>query len=298
MGVFSGKYGVVNQMTRVRNWVLNETTSPARYRASNTKGGTGRAAGTYDFTGSFEGYGGVPPVMPSEYFDFAGYTAPTTGAYGTNGVTKSANYAIVESVTINWSWETGDLLDWVVNFAAGQPLIITEATGSDTDTANFDPPLVCGTKVTLTEANTVWPNITRASLTILAENPSYVNSSTSGKTGRRPGVIDWNAAITEQATGEFASLNADACLGSKVGGDNVLRMWIDATTYWDLHMAHHANTSDLRVDLDTGDIVAQTHNFEMTGIDTGNTLGHVGRPGESSGSYWWPDVTAAATLPF
>ncbi len=44
--------------------------------------------------------------MPSEYFDFAGYTAPTTGARGATGQRHSADNAICEEVTINWNWQT------------------------------------------------------------------------------------------------------------------------------------------------------------------------------------------------
>jgi hypothetical protein len=290
MPVYSGRFGAVDGMSTVRNWVLNETTQPAEYRASNTRAGTGRKEGVYDYTGSFEGYGGVPPVMPSEYFDFVGYTAPGSGQFGAVGVTKNADAAIVQSVTINWDWTTGGLLDWVVNFAAGAPNIITEASAAVTDLTPPAVKIVCPTKITLTTNNTVWPNLTRASLTITANNPSFVNSSTQGRTGRRAGMIDWTASVTEQAVAGNATLSPSLCLGSLVGGDTLMRMWIDATTYWGLLWAHYVDASDFRVDNDTGAIIGQTNNFAKAGFDPDGDSGYIARPGEDGGSnpYWWP----------
>ena len=69
--MLSGKYGAVNSSPAsdtVFNWVINEMTTPVEFRASNTRSGTGRRSGVYDYTGVFEGYAKVPPVMPSEYF--------------------------------------------------------------------------------------------------------------------------------------------------------------------------------------------------------------------------------------
>ena len=301
MGVFSGKYGAVDGITFVRNWMLNETTTPAEYRASNTLGGTGRSEGIYDYTGSFEGYGGVPPVMPGEYFDFDGYTAPTTGPLGATGIRKAAPAAIVQEVTINWSWETGELLNWALSFAAGSPLKITETTGIVLDSVLPIPKIVCGTKVTLTNGNTVWPNIVTASLTIRANNPTFVNSSTAGATGRRAGIIDWTAAITEQATGTNSNLGLGTCLGTAVGGDNIMRLWCDDTLYWDLYWAHLVDVSDLRVDMDTGAIIRQTNNFAMSGFNQEDGQnGRIGRPGEDGGSnpWWWPTDVNAQVLGF
>ena len=290
MSVFSGRYGAVNGMSTVRNWVLNETTTPAEYRASNTRAGTGRKEGVYDYNGSFEGYGGVPPIMPSEYFDFVGFTAPTSGIFGTIGATKQAVNAIVQSVTINWDWTTGGLLDWVVNFAAGEPLIITDGTATTTDLSLPAVQIVCPTKITLTNNNTLWPNLTRASLTITANNPSFVNSSTQGRTGRRAGNVDWNASVTEQAVNTNTVIGLSGCLGSIVGADVLMRIWIDATFYWGLLWAHYVDSSDFRVDNDTGAIIGQTNNFAMSGFDVAGNTGYIARPGEDGGTnpYWWP----------
>lgn len=286
-------------MDTVRRWSLSEVVTPAEFRASNTKSGTGRREGVYDYNGIIEGYAGVPPVMPSEYFDFSGYTAPTTGARGAAGQVHSAENAIVEEVTINWNWGTCELLNWSLRFASGEPLPITHASSSIVDAVVPDPPIVCGTKVTLTTNNTVWPNIVSASLTIRANNPKYNNSTTQCFTGRRPGIIDWSAAIVEQATNPNTTLTTALCLGVKVGGSTVLRLWVDATDYWDLQWGLLENISDLEVNDDTGDIISQTNNFAMNGYYDG-AEGRIARPGEDGGSnpYWWPTEVIADTLPF
>jgi len=280
---------------------LSEVTTPAEYRASNTLGGTGRAEGVYDYTGSAEGFGGVPPVMPSEYFNFLGFTAPATGVRGTAGVTKAANNAICEEVTINWNWATGELLNWAMSFAAGEPLSITEGAAATVDNVLHIPEVVCGTKVTLTASNIIWPDIVSASLTIRATNPSFVNSFTNGRTGRRAGIIDFTCSVTEESNVTEPSLTTAACLTTQVGSDNILKLWIDATTYWTLYWAHLVDVSDLRVDMDTGAIIGQTNNFSMTGfnIATGAS-GRIGRPGEDGGSnpWWWPSEINLDTNPF
>jgi len=297
--VLSGKYAAINGFSTTRNWVISETTTPAEFRASNTRSGTGRREGVYDYTGTCEGYAGVPPVMPSEYFDFQGYTAPTTGARGATGKNHSALNAICEEVTINWNWGNCELLNWSMRFAAGQPTNITSTTAALTDDSIPNPPIVCGTKVTLTASDTEWPNIVTASLTITANNPTFVNSSTQCFTGRRPGIIDWTAAITEQAVDTFATLASGACLGTYVGSDNILKLWVDGSTYWDLRWAHLVSISDLRADNDTGAIIEQTNNFAMNGF-VGQSIGRIARPGEDGASnpYWWPTEVIADTLPF
>jgi len=300
MTVLSGKYGAVGgSFDTIRRWTLSEVTTPAEFRTSNTLSGTGRREGVYDYNGVIEGYAGVPPYMPSEYFDLELFTAPTTGARGASGISHEATNAIVESVTINWNWGTCQLLDWSLAFAAGEPLAINHTTNTTVDAVVPDPPIICGTKVTLTTNDTVWPNIVTASLTITANNPTYVNSSTQCTTGRRPGIIDWNAAIVEQATGPNATLSKATCLLTEVGGDTVLRLWVDATTYWDLTWAHLMSITDLEANDDTGDIIQQTNNFAMNGFDAG-VAGHIGRPGEDGGSnpYWWPTEVIADVLPF
>lgn len=237
--------------------------------------------------------------MPSEYFDFEGYTAPTTGARGAAGQKHSAVNAICDEVTITWNWGTCELLNWALRFSAGEPLSITHASGVLVDNVIPDPAIVCGTKVTLTINNTVWPNIVTASLTIRANNPTFVNSTTQCFTGRRPGIIDWNASIVEQTTTPNVTLITAPCLGTIVGGSTVVRLWVDATTYWDLQWGQLIDITDLEANPDTGDIIQATNNFAMNGFYEG-AMGRIARPGEDSGSnpYWWPTEVIADILPF
>jgi hypothetical protein len=292
MGVFSGKYGAVNGVSTVRNWVLNEVETPAEFRASNTISGTGRRQGIYDYNGSFEGFGGAPPAMPGEYFDFVGFTAPSSGVYGTTGETKEVVNAIVEQVTVNWNWRTAELLNWSLSFAAGEPLAIDHITGIISDPTIPDTKKMCGLFISINDQD--WDNLVSATLNITSRNPSFVNSSTACRTGRRPGIIDWNLSVVEEARTPF----------NLFGGDHDIKLYTDiaAYEYWRLLWGRFTGTTDIRVDADTGDIISMTENFLMNGLRIiDGAEGVIGLPGEdgtTGGEYWWPTRVKAAALAF
>jgi hypothetical protein len=289
VSIHSGKFGAVNGISTVRNWVVNEVETPARFRASNTGAGTGRRTGVYDCTGSFEGYG-TPDVMPGEYFNFKGFTASTSGAYGAAGARKDLDNAIVQQVTVNWNWKTGDIINWMVTFAAGEPLELVHATGAVTDLTTTEAPKPCGTLIEVNDQP--WVNLVSAVLTITADNPSFVNSGTSCNTGRRPGPIDWTLAVVEEARTP----------SHPRGANYDLKLYIDAFNFWHINWGRMVSNTDLRVDMDSGAIISMTTNFEMnSNHSTTGVLGFLRMPGEdgaSGGDAYWPTRYKAAILPF
>ena len=285
MGVLSGKFGAVNGVSTVSNWTITDTMTLTEGTASNTLGGKARRKGIHDWSGSFSGMGGIPPVLPSNFFTFAGYTAPDNGVSGT-GLVYTAP-AIVESVTINWNWESGEIINWTVNMASDGPAV--GAAGDITDLSVPDLPETCGTKIGYidgdtgngTGADTEWINLLSATLNISAANPTFVNSSTifGGQcwTRRRAGVIDWNVSVTEQ--------DNDRTKFDK-GDDLFLRLYINATQYWNLAFAKLREFTGLTVDRQSGAILSQTLNFDMnSNRDTDGNTGFVVRP---SGFTYWP----------
>lgn len=299
MSVLGGKYCAVNGLSTVARWTLNETTNVPRFRASNLRGGTGRRRGVYDYSGVIEGYGEMPPVMPSEYFDFTGFTAPTTGARGTAGQTKEATNAIVDQITMAWNWNTAEILKWTINFSCGEPTRILEGTASTVD--NSDPTIfeVCGLYIEIGEEGdeVEWTNIQSALLTINAENDQFVNSSTGCVIGRRPGPIDWTLALTEDNEGKFNNFDP--------GEQGRFRLFtVPVTRYWLLEWGHYVDRTNLRVDAETGEVISQQHNWAMNCVDDvdDTEIGVIARPGETGGTggsgYWWPDQVIADTLPF
>lgn len=282
MTILSGRHAVVNGVSSVRNWTINNTQTAAKFVASNTLLGTGRRKAVRSWTGSFGGYGGVPTVLPLSSFSFAGYCGPTDGVSG-NGITYSGT-ALVDSLTITWDWNAGAILSWVCNFSGH--LALTKASASHSDTTDPEVPGSCGTKITYSDAgedpeDIEWPNLVTATLTLNSPSIPYVNSSTivSGAcwTGRKAGIFDWTLAVTEQNDDRIAAL--------EIGEDKALKLWIDDTDYWVLNWGHIEGYSGLQSNRETGAIIQRTVNLSMNGFLDGDT-GAVTLPGAMSNL--WP----------
>lgn len=283
MTVHSGKFGVINGESTVRNWTINDIQEAQAFVASNMRAGTGRRVGIYDWTGSFGNYGGEPISMPGDIFSFQGLTAPDTDIEGTNGVVY-AGQAIVDSVAITWNWGAGEILSYVVNFSGDGELTNSLATLSDA--TNPDVPIIALTKIEY-ETNPVgpifteWSDLAQAVLTISTANQPYVNSGTiqNGKVVRRrkKGITDFTIAITDQATERAAPL-------PQIGSSEILRMHINATEFYELKWAQVTDYSGISVDIESGAIIQRTANMGMDGND-GTGLGHIILPDLT---IWWP----------
>lgn len=277
MGVHSGRFGAVNGISTVRNWsITDDMTNPA-YKASNTAAGTGRISGIEMWTGSFGIYGAIPPVMPGEIFTFAGYSAPDDDAVGSDGTTAEGS-AIVDSLAINFNFQTGDIISQVINFSGHLGLTWTDADDVLTDSSAPDVPPICGCKVDYSSNGSDFStlsDILQATLTITAANQAYVNSSTGCTTGRKPGPIDWTAAITRQSTAKTLTK----------GADYVWRFYTDSNSYYQMKWGKVKNFSNFNVDIESGKIVDHVINLEMNGF-VGGTTGTITVP--DAGSAWWP----------
>jgi hypothetical protein len=275
MSVASGIFSAVNGKGMVRTWQVSKTSSPKKGVASNTLGGPLRRRGVKDWTGNYSAYGGQPQVMPGSSFAFVGYTAPTSGVEGENGDTYSGT-AIVDSVVINWNFETGDLISHVVNFSGDGPL--TEGTGAVTDITQPDaqecidisPELEDGTEI---------PNITTVALTISAENKNYVNSSTAGWNKRKRGNMDCTLTMGVHNT------NFDDFV-AELGDDLRLKLFVSATAFWDLKWMHFKDVSNITASREDAAITGFTANFEFNGFPDVDPLetGLIALPDET---VWW-----------
>lgn len=287
MGVFSGKFGHVDGQSTVRNWTINQPSTPPSFAASNTQGGMGRRGGVRDWTGQFSNYGATPTVMPGDSFTFTGYTAPDGGTPGGSGEVLTGA-ALVDSVVITWNWQNGEIIGHQVNF--GGHLALTEQSSSvSVDSSQPDVPTFNGTKIKMSTDEFVGmeeeiPNLTSATLTITAENQTYVNSDTvvSGVTwtGRKAGNIDWTLAMNQEDNAKQGSTGIPT-IGSRYN----FRLFDDATSYWDLLWGHVVDFTNLNVDRETGAIISRTINVAMDGFD-GTSTGKITLPG--AGSNFWP----------
>ncbi len=282
MAVHSGKFGVVNGQSTVRNWVINDVQEGKAFVSSNTKGGTGRRESIHDWTGSFSAYGGIPAALPGAALAFSGKTSADDDSQTGTGQVYTGT-AIVDSVVITWNWASGDILSYVTNFSGNGELVESVATLSDA-TSPVTPAILL-TKVEW-ETNTVgpvfteWENLAQAVLTITAANQPYVNSSSviSGKAWRlrKAGIIDMTLAVTEQATLR-ASLPA-------LGVSEVIKLYTDATLFYELTWMQVLDFSGINVDIETGAITSRTVNFGMDGFKAG-VAGTIKLPDAST---YWP----------
>lgn len=283
MGVHSGKFGVINGRTAIKNWTLNDVLESQKYIASNTRSGVGRESGIRDWSGSFVQYGHSPVTAPGSDFAFLGFTAPDDDEEtGGTGETY-AGTAIVDSIVLNWNWEASELLTITTNFSGNG--VLTTSTGSQlSDVIIAVPDPTCGTKIQWLNGTvmTEWANLTNAVLTITADNKPYVNSSSFLSQEcwrlRQRGNLDFTLAITEQSTTRANLPDI---------GDNVeLNLYVDATLFWDLKWAKLHDFSNINVDVESGDIISRQANFSQNAI-VNTTIGHIIDPNLST---LWPYV--------
>lgn len=281
----SGKFGVVNGISTVRNWAINDTMAAQQYVASNTLFGNGRVNGLEEWNGSYDCYGALPPVMPGEALSFIGYTGPTNGSTG-NGL-RYGGSALVESVQITWNWSAAEIINAVTNFKGH--LALTPADGAEIyDVTIPTVPSPIGTRIDYSVDGNTWTELTdlsQAQLTFNCALQEYANSSTAigGRLwkGQLSGPLDWTLAITQQSVDRAAIAKGDSLQ---------FRLYTSTTEYYELKWGKVTEFSGITVDRQTGAIIQQTINVGMNGfdVDAGSyaaSTGHVLLPG---GAQWWP----------
>lgn len=273
----SGKFGAISGVSGIRNWNISDENTTPTLKASNLGGGTGRSSGIKKWSGSFSAYGIVPIVMPSETYSFIGFTAPDTDVGGTNGL-RYTGTIMVDSVTITWNWKTGQVIDHTVNFTGSGLLAFSVAAAITDETAIAAYP-VCGTKLMQSVDDETYAEVTdlvQATFTITAANQDSINSSTACAVVRKAGNIDWTLAVQQEKTLRDITL---------INTDYFLRLYVDATDYWQLSGARCLSFTGIKVDVESNAIIDRTINFGMQAQMDG-ALGVIIKPGEVS--EWWP----------
>lgn len=295
MGVHSGKFGVVDGISTVRDWNIVDTMTAQRFGASNTLWGKGSRPGIHSWNGGFNVFGASPAVMPGDQFSFLGYTAPNNNGSGP-GVTYDGD-ALVEQLQVNWNWTGGEIINSNVTFQ-GHLELTTNQTGDEiTDETCPDVPEIAGAKIMVSlEAPwsewVEWDNLMTATLTVSCELKSFVNSGTIITnriwTGHQPGPIDWTLSVTEQDTRRnFVNK------GQRIA----VRLYVNENDYFELKWVQVNEFTDLSVNRETGDIMQQTINATMDGIDSSVDPCQVGHLLLPSGDQWWPfDEVAPTTV--
>ncbi len=277
MGVISGIGGVVNGKDSIRTWSVDASAELQAYVASNTKGGSSRVVGNTDWSGQYSAYGHSPSSLPGEALTFIG---SIDGAKGVKGV------AVVDSVEITIDIEAGAIISHVVNFSANGVLDKADATASS-DATVPDPPSAIGCKVEKSDA-LVTPsfsnidNVRTVTLSIEADNQSYVSSDTAGGTKRVAGNVDFNVSIVVYVD-DFNDLIDENAIKH-------LRVYVDATTYWDLKWVMFGEASGLEVDREGATPVGATMNAHMEGFTDVEGTPTEGQIAEPDSTVFWPAV--------
>lgn len=245
-------------ITQVRDWSIDETADVKSYASSNTDGGMGRLTGNIDYTGQYNAYGHTPEILPGNFFTFTGAIDDA------NGVSTDTDGCIVDSFVINWGIEAGDVISHTVSFS-GTGVLSRGAAVVTEDTTLTIPPTSIGTKAELgtivaVPVFTEILNITAMSLTVSSANTAYTNSGTAGRVKRLKGLLDAIASITVQ-TDDFSNVDIPT-----INEEGQLRMYVDATTYWDLKWMKCDAVADAVVDVETAAVVGVTLNFGMMGF--------------------------------
>lgn len=274
MSALSGKAGAVDGAAIVRNWNIGETADTQAYVASNTQCGTGRLPGNVDWAGAYDAYGHTPANMPGESFVFTGSVDGTNGATGT---------ARVDSVVITCDIAAGGILSHVVNFSANGALTLGAAVAADATA--LIPPSAIGCKVALdtaidTPSYVDETDVLNWTLTISAANVAYVSSSTAGQTKRNEGNID--------ATMSWAVLEGDPANLPAKNSIAGIRLFVDATTYWEILWGMFTDISDIQVDIETAAMVGATNNAAMNGIVSVSATDTIGSIKTPAAATFWP----------
>lgn len=274
MGIYTGKYAVVDGVSTLRNWSISAPQDVKGYVASNTRSGTGRRKGNSDWTGSYGAYGAVPVFMPGQAGAFSGYAA-NDKIYGGD--------IVVDSVNINWNYESADPLAHVVNFGGDGAL--EQSSGSLEDASFPDVPEIVGLpfEIMLAGGSASWEPVcvTQVGLSLSMPSKSYVNSCTDGWTGRLPGAaLDWSASLTTQNE-DFESLPFGR--GDLIG----LRLYTTDSEYYELLWGIVGGFTNFNVNRETGEIISMTIPISMAGFDHDEEeVGHILLP---DGSTYWPE---------
>ena len=272
MSVISGIGGAVNGQSTVRTWTVTSLADIQAIIASGSKQGTVLVAGNTDWNGNFTAYGDTPAVMPNEGFTFTGSVDGTKGVTGT---------AIVDSVEIVIDVETGAVIAYTVNFSGNGVLTLGAAVA--TDTSKPCPATSIGTKVelgTLAAVFTEIDDVRTVTITITADNQSYVSSATAGGTKRVAGNISASISITV-FEGDPANLPA-------ANDEGILRLFVNASEFWEFKFIRFADASDVGVDVEAGAVVGATLNAQWSAFAEVSSVCTEGSIKKPDASTYWP----------
>ena len=218
--------------------------------------------------------------MPGAAFEFKG------SIDGSVGANSGAAGARVDQVEIRIDIEAAAIIDHTVSFSANGALTFGATVATDATVPS--PPTSKGCKIQTaaaigTPVFTSIAGVRTITITITSDNKRYVDADSAGQAKRTAGNIDFTVSYSVY-TADFSA--AEVPLVNTVAN---LRVFVDATTFWDLKWCKYADASDLGVPVESADNVAATLNVAMEGFTdvdgTTPTEGFIKNPAAAT---FWP----------
>lgn len=286
---FVGDYtgAVLTRYSRVKNWTLNQTANPESRVYSGTRYGTQRIPGFIDTTGSFEGFGGIPPLFVGDSFTFFGYTAPTSGVPCTPGCAYHCS-AIVDSLSITWNWTAENRgVNWSASFAANSAVTTLASFDDPCDDAVYCDPNPCDLELILknpcsADAVVEWCNLVSATLTFTSALDRFSNSSTACQILSLAGNLDWTLEVVDE----------NPCIIPTLQSDYWITLEVSSTQTWSLKWGQFTGVSNLLVDTESGAMINKTNIFSMQAVNCCTPASPVrGAIIDPAGATVWPYAT-------
>jgi hypothetical protein len=251
MALLTGIAGAVNGVSGIGSWDISYKNEVTTYANSSTKGANTRLAGNFDWSGSYKSeYRALVgiPVKPGDVFTFAGSIDGTRGATGS---------AMVSSVEVRWDVEGNKPIDYTVKFDSCGALVLGAAVGVD---SGFTLPVPAGSCIVKLDAIEL-TDVRTITLTLTRKNEVYSSSTTAGIRKRIKGLFDATCSISVYCDG-FATLPTP-------GTVHQVKLYVDATTFFDITWMMTTDLSGIGADPETGKIVAATINMGYCSVKAG-----------------------------
>ena len=280
---FSGRLAAIDNVTTVRDWRVSIDSDVQNFVASNTKGMQGTVKGNRDWNGSFNCYGHTPPIAfkPGEEVAFLG---SYDGAKGLSG------QILIDSIEITIDIEAGSIIGYTVNFSGnGAPdidadAVVTDATMPDVYSSSQNCKVEAADLPAISEYSEV-EHLRTVTITISADNVSYVDSSTGGWTKRKKGNLSCEISLTFYAEDNDLS-NATELYPNTL---KKIHIHVDDGEYWELDCIIFSNLSDILLDREAAAMVGFSIDGSFTAYYDDGTEMVEGSITDPADNEWWPN---------
>lgn len=263
-----------------RKWTVSLPSEAPDFSSTALKKAKARIAGPEDWSGTVEAYGHTPAIKPGVGFTFHG------SMDGVNGVSGAV---MCSSVAIMLNHESGEPIGHTISFEGNGAATFGAEAGLPDNTVQAPiSPMDCVVKITPAEdashTEQTIADVRSADIGINRELFAYTSSSTAKQKKRIAGVWDAEASVSMYVT--------DPALFPTPGAMYTLKIYVSATTFWEIKWALLLEISGVDVDRETGAIIGAAFRFgfsavTMYGAPPGSaTLGEINAPGDVN---WWGD---------